>query len=317
MLSVLALVDVDETCFTPSREGGQGTDHNSLFVAALGTDAPLQPLVPRHVKNNAEDVSSALHVLKQDGAVLLSNVVDPEAAVALRVCYDSKLLGGPTVHEAMGELAALNSSNAFYMAERKIEGLRIRRNGARGRYDLKSFDRRDGGALVRRLGLPDLFEPFLRIAEVHNLLSASIESSTGWRLMTAGTLTADAGAAVGGWHRDFADGLFADESLNLQLPDYFFTVLAPLDDVSAEQGTELVLGSHKLRTGELSGALTTGAARRVIAAARPGDVLVFNGKVVHRGMPNPTARSRTLVYLVYTAKWYQQGRDPTQEFYAG
>ena len=138
MLSVLALVDVDETCFTPSREGGQGTDHNSLFVAALGTDAPLQPLVPRHVKKNAEDVSSALHVLKEDGAVLLSNVVDPEAAVALRVCYDSKLLGGPTVHEAMEELAALNSSNAFYMAERKIEGLRIRRNGARGRYDLKS-----------------------------------------------------------------------------------------------------------------------------------------------------------------------------------
>ena len=83
------------------------------------------------------------------------------------------------------------------------------------------------------------------------------------------------------------------------------------------QGSELILGSHKLLASELPDAIAAGKVRRVIAAALPGDILFFSGKVVHRGMPNPTELSRSLVYTVYSTKWYEQGRDASREFYTG
>ena len=83
-----------------------------------------------------------------------------------------------------------------------------------------------------------------------------------------------------------------------------------------ENGSELLVGSQDFTASDLPEAIAAGKVRRVVAAGRPGDVVVFGGKVVHRGLPNPTEHSRTLVYDVYTAKWFEQGRDPTKEIYA-
>ena len=153
---------------------------------------------------------------------------------------------------------------------------------------------------------------------MRKLVDAAIQTPTGWRLKNAGSLTTLGVAHVGVWHRDVGEGLFGDEALELSLPDYYFASLLPLDELTVEQGTNLVLGMHRLGARELRAALADGRARRVIAAAMPGDLLLMNGKVVHRGMPNPMGKpNRSLLYDVYTAKWFEQGRDATREVYTG
>lgn len=68
-----------------------------------------------------------------------------------------------------------------------------------------------------------------------------------------------------------------------------------------------VLGSHVTEAGSLD------RKRIAVAAGDPGDVLFFNGKCVHRGRPNGAATRRDLLYVVYAAKWFEQGRDSKVE----
>ena len=302
--------------FTTSPEGGQDQVFSTPFVS-LGLEAPPQPLMPKHGWRTEQELEAVIHALAEDGAVLLEGVVDPSVALSLRTHFYDDLIRHPNMEEAIRELGAVNNSEAFYVAERRVGGLRVRRNGARGRFDLKPFDRRDAGVLVQSLGLDSLFEPFLLPPPLRTLLASVVQAPTGWRVKNAGALTTFPHAHTGQWHRDIGDGLFGNESLDLSLPDYYFAALCPLDETTVEQGSELLLGSHTVLAGGLGEAISAGRVRRVIAAAKPGDVLFFSGKVVHRGMPNPTESTRSLVYTVYTAKWFEQGRDASREMYTG
>ena len=95
------------------------------------------------------------------------------------------------------------------------------------------------------------------------------------------------------------------EALDLALPDFYFTMLVPLSPVRAANATEILLGSHRC-TQDAVGGCDLGA-----AAMDVGEVLLFNGKCVHRGRPNtgPGAAHRTLLYVVWTAPWFEQGRE--------
>ena len=133
--------------------------------------------------------------------------------------------------------------------------------------------------------------------------------ATPWRVKTVGSLPTAPGAAGGDWHRDIGEGLFG-EDLDLRLPDYYFNALVPLGAAAPTAGTEIVLGSQaapvaRLRLRDVA-----------VASGAPGDVFFFNGKCVHRGRPNATDRRRDLVYVVYAAKWFEQGRDPNTELAA-
>lgn len=86
-----------------------------------------------------------------------------------------------------------------------------------------------------------------------------------------------------------------------------FNALIPLDPVTAQNGTEIVLGSHTMPTEGLGGC------DRAVAVADLGDVIFFNGKCVHRGCPNFTDTWRSLIYVVFAAQWFDQGRDPSLE----
>ncbi|KAH8049034.1 hypothetical protein JL720_15691 [Aureococcus anophagefferens] len=95
------------------------------------------------------------------------------------------------------------------------------------------------------------------------------------------------------------------EELDLRLPDYASTRSCPGRGL-AQAGTEILLGSHAVgRDGvaDLAGRRGRGA----------GDVVFFNGKCVHRGRPNAAEARRDLAYVVYAAKWFEQGRDPAAE----
>jgi hypothetical protein len=49
----------------------------------------------------------------------------------------------------------------------------------------------------------------------------------------------------GYWHRD-AYSLFNDETIDLSLPPFYYTMLIPLDNIDEYSGgTEFILGSHK------------------------------------------------------------------------
>ena len=189
----------------------------------------------------------------------------------------------------------LDSDESFYKGEVQFDQestrpLRLRKT-AQGRFDLKSLDKRDCGPFLRQEfpDLPFFIDQVLLPPIVRTLLQRSM--GTPWRVMRVGSLPTLPGATVGDvretqaclshmllllakgplnvllqWHRDIGEGLFG-ESFDLQLPDYYFNALIPLDPTSNENGTELVLRSHTTTTKELS------SCRRAVAAAQLGDVI--------------------------------------------
>jgi hypothetical protein len=68
---------------------------------------------------------------------------------------------------------------------------------------------------------------------------------------SGGALSTTGVAAHGGWHRD-PGTLFQDEALDIAIPDFYCTMLMPLDPTPVERGpTEFILGSHRKTVAEL------------------------------------------------------------------
>jgi len=113
-----------------------------------------------------------------------------------------------------------------------------------------------------------------------------------------GTLPVLPGSKEGDWHRDIVP-LFSDNNLNLSLPPCYYTVLIPLMDLSEENGTtQFIIGSHKVdfeKTSQLS---------KVQFAAKKGSVILLDGRIFHRGMPNLSNEVRQMLYIIYAKNWY-------------
>lgn len=96
----------------------------------------------------------------------------------------------------------------------------------------------------------------------------------------------------GPWHRDVVP-LFGDA---LNVPDFYWTLFVPLTAVKPEAGsTQMVLGSHR--------GLELGLVDPVLDA---GDLLIMNGKMLHRSTPCP--QRRDLLYVIYCAHWYNESK---------
>ena len=68
---------------------------------------------------------------------------------------------------------------------------------------------------------------------------------------SGGALSTTGIAAHGGWHRD-PGTLFQDEAIDIAIPDFYCTMLMPLDPTPVDRGpTEFILGSHKKTVAEL------------------------------------------------------------------
>lgn len=273
----------------------------------FGLDAPLQrPLEPSPWQKD-DEFASVISALDRDGAIVLRGAAEPSLVSAIHRKFYT-LLEQDVVLTNITEMELENRTGAFYNSERPVEGIRIRK-ATQGRYEFKSLDRRDGGDIAHRLQIPESVEPLLLSPLMKRLLSNSM--NTPWRLKSAGVIMSFPGAQAGDWHRDICQGLFG-EALDISLPDYYFVALWPLDVVTQEQGSELVLRSHKVATADLDPQKDV---ERVVTIGNPGDVMFFNGKIIHRGMPNPTNETRSLLYVVYAAKWYEQGRDQRSEYW--
>jgi hypothetical protein len=120
------------------------------------------------------------------------------------------------------------------------------------------------------------------------------------------------------WHRD-AYSLFDDESIDLVLKPFYYTVLIPLDSMDAHgRTTEFILGSHRinLRDNNIRSAhdldkwYNNGVAKYKLEC-QAGDVCIFHGYLIHRGLDARMEGIR-VCYAVYKKNWYN---DEPEENY--
>lgn len=117
------------------------------------------------------------------------------------------------------------------------------------------------------------------------------------RVETAGLVAAEPGAAEQRWHQDVPH-LFAHPA---HLPPHFIAVFVPLCAVSHAAGngpTEFQPSSH----------VKANAARALPAHAFDcplGSLIVFDGRVLHRGAANRSAAPREVLFLNVCRHWYR------------
>ena len=119
----------------------------------------------------------------------------------------------------------------------------------------------------------------------------------------SGALPSMSSSANGPWHRDTYP-LFSNDDhgyVTTGLPEFYYTILIPLVKLTKENGTtEFIVGSHK-KTYQQA---VSENLPHFQADVEPGSVIVFNGKIYHRGRENKTDVDRPVLYQVYHKKWY-------------
>lgn len=118
----------------------------------------------------------------------------------------------------------------------------------------------------------------------------------------------------GYWHRD-AYSLFNDETIDLSLPPFYYTILIPFDNInSCNGGTEFISGSHKINLSALNITNTEqfnlwidqlDRSQFITPELNIGDIVIFNGYTIHRGLFNKFIHSRRdMLYIVVKKTWY-------------
>lgn len=137
------------------------------------------------------------------------------------------------------------------------------------------------------------------IVELISHLSPVIDFRYYW-----GAIPSSAGAGPTDMHRDVYPILNNCAGMDLcdfdvNLPPYYFTVLIPLVDITEENGpTVFIKGSHRQKT--------TDESQTVIYSPllNPGDIVIFDGRTMHKGQANTSKDERLIAYITFIAKWY-------------
>ena len=105
-------------------------------------------------------------------------------------------------------------------------------------------------------------------------------------------------------HRDVypilntAEGYDLDD-IDIMLPPYYFTVLIPLVEITRENGpTEFIKGSDRKK-------FAADIQQEIYAPlSSPGDMIIFEGRTMHRGASNNSNHERLIAYITFVANWY-------------
>jgi len=123
----------------------------------------------------------------------------------------------------------------------------------------------------------------------------------------------------GYWHRD-AYSLFNDEATDLSLPPFYYTMLIPLQYTDKSNGgTEFVIGSHKSNLTnmnidnyqKLQNWINTDA-NKFVPELDVGDICIFHGYTIHRGLYNKISENRDMLYIVCKKNWYND--EPIENY---
>lgn len=89
------------------------------------------------------------------------------------------------------------------------------------------------------------------------------------------------------------------DQLDISIPPYYFTVLIPLITITPENGpTQFIKGSHKRP-------IVDDTREKIYAPLlSPGDMVIFDGRTLHRGSANNSDQERLVAYITFVANWY-------------
>lgn len=94
--------------------------------------------------------------------------------------------------------------------------------------------------------------------------------------------------------------LFGDDAVGASVPPYCLTLVVPLVDMNARNGsTAFYPGSHR--------GVTDGApdAARIAPEVPVGSALLFDARVWHGGTPNRSTAPRPVLYCTYQRSWFR------------
>lgn len=142
----------------------------------------------------------------------------------------------------------------------------------------------------------EVAEPIIKLIRE---LSPNIDFRYYW-----GAIPSQAGAGPTDMHRDVYPILNNCTGMNLcdfdvQLPPYYFTVLIPLVPITKENGpTVFIKGSHRET-------MTEESTQTIYSPLlNPGDIVIFDGRTMHKGQANASQQERMIAYITFIAKWY-------------
>ena len=178
---------------------------------------------------------------------------------------------------------------------------------------VRHFDNFNGHAILHSQGRADIWpwaHSSLSIDKFRPMMEA-VTTDPALVFKTVGLLTTDIDCpSFGRWHRDVSS-LFSmssepaeNDAANLRaLPDYYFSLFFPLTPMSEAPcgGPEFVIGSHRHRICDYADRLPV--ARPVCG---PGDAIIMNGKLIHRGTPNLSNVRRDMLYAVFAPRWFDE-----------
>ena len=237
---------------------------------------------------------AAARVFDEHGVVTLADVVPPTWVEATRAVLLASLEGRLAAVDARGEAFGIETDEGFAeIVQRSPQ-----------RYDIL-LDR--DAALGR--------DPLLREQAAFLPLVRAILGPRA-RLALLGAVVARPGAQEQAWHADGAH-LFLERTPHL--PPHCLNVFIPLIDLTLDVGpTELCLGSHRLTaklTAPYDPAATNLAAigftgTPIPALARAGSAIIFDYRLLHRALPNPSSRDRPILYLTFAQPWFREQNFP-------
>lgn len=133
-------------------------------------------------------------------------------------------------------------------------------------------------------------------------------------IQSLGAVCAYPGAPQQHVHRDHPP-LFAEAGgLNALLPPYSLHVVVPLIDLDESTGTTALWeGSHRHKSSREETRFSTEQMERLEGAVLPwpkaGDCYLMDFRLRHAGTANVSARPRTIVYVVYSRRWFQDRKN--------
>ena len=146
-------------------------------------------------------------------------------------------------------------------------------------------------------------------AHLSNVLRPLIDRVLGEdaKLAYMGLVSSGPGSVAQPWHADGVPLFPGDNAL----PAHALNCFAPIVNVSRRMGpTEFVPASHK--PGPVARALEAALQRGREPAdvfspeLSVGDVLVYDQRTVHRGVPNRTTTERPILYLLFARPWFRE-----------
>jgi hypothetical protein len=125
------------------------------------------------------------------------------------------------------------------------------------------------------------------------------------KLCHVSLLVATPGSTEQGWHIDGGH-----VNLSHHLPCHALNIFLPLDPVPLERGpTEFRPGTH-YHSRNLGPMMLAAKCRKSLlppycATVQPGDVLLFDYRVLHRGRANVSCENRNFLVLTYAQEWFE------------